>query len=79
MISSMRSSGRLVPGGVRQGWMMGLMLLSIFTNDLDAGAERALSKLVDDIELGESLTAQRVALPLIEASRGWGNGLTGPS
>lgn len=75
----MRSSGRLVPGGVQQGWMMVLMLLSIFTNDLDAGAECTLSKLADDAELGESLTAQRVALPLIEASTGWRSGLTGSS
>lgn len=53
VITGVRSSGRLVPDGVHQGWMMGLMLLSIFTNGLGAGAECTLSKLVDGAELGE--------------------------
>lgn len=60
-----------------QGWLMGPVLLSIFTNDLGNRAECGLSKFADDAKLEDCLRGQRVMLPFREASRVWRDGLTG--
>jgi len=52
VISSAKSGWRLITGGVSQRLVLGPVLLNIFVNDLDSGAECTLGRFSDDAELG---------------------------
>ena len=51
-MSGAESSWKLIASSVPHGFVLGLVLFSIFINDLDIGIECTLSKFADDRNLG---------------------------
>ncbi|GAB0178756.1 mitochondrial enolase superfamily member 1 [Grus japonensis] len=79
VIGSTKSSWRPVSSAALQGWILGLILLNVFINDLDDENKCTLSKFADDPKLEGVLIRQLAMLLFRGTSTGWRNGSAGAS